>query len=103
MLVVGGKGAGYYSRNISAYLVSGAVNSGERQIVLQEDVPAGIDVPDETSVIALFSLGEYRYGVLSRPRAAWVGYIPVIPAYQSMLFDVVLCTELRAAVACFHG
>lgn len=77
MMVVSGEGAGYYSRNISAYLVSGAVNSGERQIVLREDIPANIALPDETSVIAIFSLGEFRYGIITKPRAAWVGYIPV--------------------------
>jgi len=76
LLIVSGRGSGYYSRNISEYVVSGSVNSGERRVELQEDIPGNIALPDASSVVAIFSLGEYRYGMINPPRAAWLEYIP---------------------------
>ena len=74
-LVVSGKGVGFYSRNISQYFVSGAGITGERSLELSEPVPAGTQPPDESSVVALISLGEVRFGVIAEARVAWSGFV----------------------------
>ncbi len=65
MLVVGGKVAGYFSRNITGYLISGTGFEVTHELLLREAMPVDRDAPDESSVVTLIGLGEVRYGFMT--------------------------------------
>ena len=74
LLVVSGRAAGFFSRNMTSYQVIGSGIAGQRELVLREAMPATAHVPDETSVVALIDLGELLLGRIQQPRAGWSEY-----------------------------
>jgi hypothetical protein len=87
LLVVSGKAAGYFSRNITGYMISGAGFEGKRELLLREAMPVDRDAPDESSVVALIALGQVRYGFIASLDVEQNGYhLRVSPlAFESVI------------------
>ena len=75
LLVVSGRAAGCFIRNISSYRVSGSGIAGERELVLRQAIPDERPTPDQTSVVALVDLGEVIFGTIQQPRPGWSEYL----------------------------